>query len=347
MSIKRSLLLITVFLSSPYLFSFELEKAVTADGGQSVRSDEERAASPIITKTIQKVYSRKDTGLGLAHTNLGGGDVWFRLYRNMTIYAVDVNDEKIVGAWPLTRWRHDQYFPEEVLKRYRDYGNHADPDELRQLGVGSKTLGCLPQTPLRYGDFNGDGNSELVIFFANDIVVFSPSQGRVIFSQNLRVDEWLDKEETQYYIDNVFFGEVPGDTGQYMSKISAEAVRPRGGILNYILPAYRGYGKLFLGDFNENGQSDILVWHKFYQSFTVADATEGFEHLYDTWLHYAWVDGEYQPQETNETTIRGWLAANELTWQKGYPSKSECEGEEGELIPEMHDPLLNDPDVLQ
>ena len=34
-------------------------------------------------------------------------------------------------------------------------------------------------------------------------------------------------------------------------------------------------------------------------------------------------------------------------WQKGYPTLSEYPGEEGQPIPEMHDPLLNDPEVLQ
>jgi hypothetical protein len=44
--------------------------------------------------------------------------------------------------------------------------------------------------------------------------------------------------------------------------------------------------------------------------------------------------------------VKGWLTAKQLTWKKGYPSKSECAGQEGQFIPEMHDVLLNDPDVL-
>lgn len=64
-------------------------------------------------------------------------------------------------------------------------------------------------------------------------------------------------------------------------------------------------------------------------------------------LHYAMVDGEYQQTATPESEVKDWLEENNLTWQKGFPSHSECPGEEGELIPEMHDPLLNDADVLQ
>jgi hypothetical protein len=49
-----------------------------------------------------------------------------------------------------------------------------------------------------------------------------------------------------------------------------------------------------------------------------------------------------------EQPVKGWLTSNNLTWwKKGYPSKSECAGQEGQFIPEMHDPLLNDPEVMQ
>ena len=47
-----------------------------------------------------------------------------------------------------------------------------------------------------------------------------------------------------------------------------------------------------------------------------------------------------------QQNVNGWLAAKQLSWQQGFPSRSECPGQEGQLIPELHDPLLNDPDVL-
>ena len=73
-----------------------------------------------------------------------------------------------------------------------------------------------------------------------------------------------------------------------------------------------------------------------------------FEKLSDSHLHYKKVNNEYQLQtDTAPETIQGWLTDKNLTWQKGFPSKSECAGQEGQLIPEMHDPLLNDPDVLK
>ena len=63
--------------------------------------------------------------------------------------------------------------------------------------------------------------------------------------------------------------------------------------------------------------------------------------------HYSLIDSEYKLQDTSAETVQNWLSTKNLTWQKGFPSLSECEGEEGQLIPEMHDPLLNDPDVLK
>jgi hypothetical protein len=44
--------------------------------------------------------------------------------------------------------------------------------------------GCLAQSPLRYGDVDGDGENELVLFVRNDLVIFSPAEGGVVFSAN-------------------------------------------------------------------------------------------------------------------------------------------------------------------
>lgn len=84
-----------------------------------------------------------------------------------------------------------------------------------------------------------------------------------------------------------------------------------------------------------------------YRSNLIKEPVAGFTKLSDVYVHYKLTDGEYKKQTTEQRVIKGWLDAKNLTWQKGYPSKSECPGKEGQLIPEMHDPLLNDPDVLK
>ena len=63
---------------------------------------------------------------------------------------------------------------------------------------------------------------------------------------------------------------------------------------------------------------------------------------------YSFIYGPSQQYGCSMSTgIQSWLLAKNLTWQKGFLSKSECAGQEGQLIPEIHDPLLNDPDVLR
>lgn len=73
----------------------------------------------------------------------------------------------------------------------------------------------------------------------------------------------------------------------------------------------------------------------------------GFSQEAELLVHYQLIDEGYQPVTTSSELIKKWLTDNNLTWQKGFPSKSECKGQEGQLIPDMHDPLLNDPDVLK
>jgi hypothetical protein len=120
----------------------------------------------------------------------------------------------------------------------------------------------------------------------------------------------------------------------------------------------RGYAKIYFGDFDNDSNPDVLVWRKAYKSRSKKDEVVGFEALRQEWSHFErdlkvqeeseqGITGEYLPQQTDEATIRKWLSENELTWKKGYPSASECEGEDGQLILEMHDPLLNDPEVLE
>lgn len=261
------------------------------------------------------------------------------LSRGMTIYITDLENDSVVNSWPITRWPKE-YLEKEVSITYEagNFYEAGDPDTyVSDDAKLTHLMGCMQKTPLRYGDFTGDGSSELVVFLSDevstDIRVFSLEKEKVIFSSKLNFTDSRSREDIpDYYLHDAPY--------QYLSWRHVNSDLPA-------FPATKAYAKLYVGDLDEDGQKDLLVWRKLYQSRKVEDETEGFEMLDEKLLHHTLVEGEYQPQETEEEVIRGWLAENELTWQKGYPSKSECEGEEGELIPEMHDPLLNDPDVLQ
>ncbi|MDQ2075472.1 hypothetical protein [Marinimicrobium sp. ABcell2] len=257
-----------------------------------------------------------------------------------SIAMFDVSDNfRLMGGRGLTRWSHE-YLEQKVEITYEAGNFYRAGDSDTYLADDAKLIhlmGCMQQTPLRYGDFTGDGKSELVVFLSDevstDIRVFSLDKQKVIFSSKLNFSDSEHRDDIpEYYLHDAPF--------QYLSwrHINSDIAA---------FPATKAYAKLYVDDFSNNNQQDLLVWRKVYQSRRLDDDIAGFELLEETLLHYSLVDGEYQPQEADAATIKGWLAANELTWQKGYPSKSECEGEEGELIPEMHDPLLNDPDVLQ
>ncbi|MEJ2046265.1 MAG: hypothetical protein P8X74_21395, partial [Reinekea sp.] len=245
----------------------------------------------------------------------------------------------------LTRWNYEP-IEQTVLDEYQRYEQKYN--EL-PLGLGvDYPLGCYRNTPLRYGDIEQDGELELVLIVGNDLIVFSPERQKTVFQTNLSLNTWMSAERTVQYFDfhTIASHQVPPQYQQYIDPDNKFPTR-----------ALRGYAKLYQGDFDQDGNSDLLVWRKLYRSNWTGEQA-GFSLTSDTYYHYerdldaqaeseSGVTGEYLPQETTEEDIKSWLSENNLIWSKGYPSLSECAGEGGKLIPEMHDPLLNDPDVLQ
>ncbi|MFQ3172803.1 MAG: hypothetical protein ACI9DG_002846 [Oleispira sp.] len=205
---------------------------------------------------------------------------------------------------------------------YDEYSSHT--------GTGSDAnMGCLGEKPLRYGDVDEDGSKEIVLYLSefdqkSDWVIFSPKKEKIFFSMRWQAKDFYKGGELAYY--------------QYPSLENQNSSQNRG---------FQVFAKAFLGDFNKDKIPDILVWRKRFESLATGASKKGFELKGEHFEHYSLVDGEYQPQVTIPLQIKDWLADAELTWSKGYPSKSECAGQEGQLIPEMHDPLLNDPDVLK
>jgi len=240
-----------------------------------------------------------------------------------------------VDGWGLTRWpneykdktiseinKHPFTHGKRGAELYDEYSSHA--------GTGSDAnVGCLGEKPLRYGDIDNNGSKEIVLYLSefdqkSDWVIFSPKKEKIIFSMRWQAKDFYKGDELAYY--------------QYPSLENQSSSQNRG---------FQVFAKAFLGDFNKDKIPDILVWRKRYESLATGASKKGFELRGENFEHYSLIDGEYQPQVTIPLQIKDWLADSELTWSKGYPSKSECAGQEGQLIPEMHDPLLNDPDVLK
>ena len=282
----------------------------------------------------------------------------FVLSRDYNLGKIAIQKELYVGSWTIARWQYHFFNPEFIAWNESVASNLTeDGDYWPELFLNPKlnNIGCYGAMPLRYGDFGNEGTYDLVIFLGNEFIVFSPKEEGVIFSLQYHLDDWMTAEETTAFYDGGAYGISEGDIlPQYQSKTSGYAIER----LQIVASAYRGHSKVFQGDLDDDGHSDLIVWNKLYRSRSNSDLIAGFELISNTWIHYerdltaqaeseAGVTGEYLPQDTPEADIQKWLAENNLTWSKGYPAKSECPGEEGQLIPEMHDPLLNDPEVLQ
>jgi hypothetical protein len=297
---------------------------------------------------------------------LGAEQPKYVLSRALVLGSIDESSKTVLGNWPLTPWSQTIQMKGEGSNWQTRHlvvnalaGNTAevkDPETMTlatyQYDLPSfKTFtGCLADSPLRYGDIDQNSEKELVLFLDSDLVVFSPSQQKVIFATRFAISDELAPEDVAGWFD----GGLEPPSSQYVASSGF------GDGLRAAFPATRSFAKIFAGDFDNNGKPDILVWRKLYQSRLKTDPLLGFKFEGELFAHYQLEGGEYQIQFSNppedgefetdpvqQAQIKGWLENKNLTWQKGFPTKSECAGQEGQLIPEMHDALLNDPVVLK
>jgi hypothetical protein len=269
----------------------------------------------------------------------------YSISSGLNLYHMDFDNRKLISSWPLTRWPY-QYYSPDVKTQYEGLFStgYPLPFEYESVAPGP---GCIGSAPLRYGDIDGDDKSEVVVILGGLFIIFSPEHGRTVFAEYLDESDWYTTEQAA----KLLRGQEPLTNVQYMSRLWADNSNGR-------VAGIRAYAKLFFGDFDQDGNPDILAWRKSYRSNSGNDPVKGFTKMRENLQHFErdlkaqeespqGITGEYLPQATDETTIKEWLTTANLTWQKGYPDKSECPGEEGKPIPEMSDPLLNDPEVMQ
>lgn len=281
----------------------------------------------------------------IAFTNLGSGDIYYSFGRDMKIRSFNLAVKSDFGNWSLIRTDDDSQQKIAQLSASNDRDQTGEYDFV--MGTENpQSLGCLWDYPLRYGDVHGDGQTELVLlpgegeFDARtddtrlDFLIFSLQSHAVIFSIRLARED-IGESIAEYdpnYKQKSDYAQFPQilDIGGYGTAA-----------------AVRYYAKLYFDDFNGDGKPDIIAWRKRYVSRNISDSVKGYKLADELLTYYELNNGVYKAQTTDETTIKGWLAAKSLTWQKGYPQTSECAGQTGQPIPEMVDPLLNDPDVLK
>lgn len=306
---------------------------------------------PVRDKAIAIAHIDQATGLkplsAITITNFGSGDIYYALFSNIQIRAFNLAENTYLGGWSIKRTSDDSQ--DKIAGLSASNGRDEAGTEY-DMQIGSDNvpgLGCLRDIPLRYGDVTGDGKPELVLLLGNndtgqgyadtrlDFVVFSLQSHTVIFSAR------LGREATG--------GPIADFDPAYKQKPNYAAL-PQTIDVNGAdegAAGMRYYAKLYFGDFDGNGKPDIIAWRKRYDSRLVNDPVQGYKLTAELLTLYELDNGVYKAQSTDETTIKGWLAAKSLTWQKGYPQTSECAGQTGQPIPEMVDPLLNDPDVLK
>lgn len=132
-----------------------------------------------------------------AFTNLGNGDQYF-LYSRSSLALFDIAENKRIGLWSLEgegncasgqkncasiwwagRWSEDELLEQETKIRLTDmyhsleFSTATRPAKLE----GHEFMGCIKDTPLRYGDINGDGKNEIVVLierqYSLDWIIFS------------------------------------------------------------------------------------------------------------------------------------------------------------------------------
>ena len=304
------------------------ERAYAADDLDSVRNIAKFMAKQAVDLNLGNPLSP------MTFTNFGTGSLYYALYEKPMLRLFDVAGKKYLGGWDLTI-RTDVALERKLGEQL----NKQKMEPAYEYYAGLSGSGCLWKSPLRYTDLDKDGLSELFVLFGgrgpSSLAIFSTRVNKVIFSSLLEYDNAYAPVKDQ-----------DGVNGWTNSTGLPQYIYDLGDIYGSYERGYRSFGKLFFGDTNDDGIQDIILWRKYFESLNVGDAKKGFAKKDELFVHYSLVDGDYKKQPTAAKTIKGWLAAKQLSWQQGFPSRSECPGQEGQLIPELHDPLLNDPDVL-
>src|SRR5690554_4997766 len=339
--------LIVISLAISFTHALSIEKGVGVNETNEVKIWNESIPYAIVDQGLDGLKDNNDYTVAFFELS----EVVYGLSSKLKVTYVNKQDRKLLNHWPLTPWPYLLH-PKELVDTYADAGFSGKPSSSSlYLNSSVSGVGCLNKTPLRYGKISNQPEQEflLALLFNKQLIFFSPQYQRTVFATYYDASDAYTKKESD---------ELKEDYGsRFMEKDAQFISRIYYGAHNIGMPGHRIYSKIYTNDFNKDGNTDILVWTKYYKSNKSTEPS-GFTLLRNEFTHYsrdltaqlkseAGITGEYLPQETSPQTIQNWLSAKNLTWQKGFPSKSECAGEEGKLILEMHDPLLNDPGVLK
>ena len=332
MVIIRVLVLFILFAATNSLIAIELRP-----GNKSIFEPPQEEA-----KYRQYFLSGELPGTSVGHISLGANE-YFSLDNLGNLSHVEAKPKTLNSYYhhiaKFNEWKlelnHD-LLEYDLVNRLIDSGNEGS-------FLGESKFGCLNNPPLNAYDLDEDGVDEIIAFSLEDIFIFSQKYQKVIFNTKLFFEDSLgDVGSTSYLKDAGEQAQLP----QYASAIAASDIQP------YIEPALTGFAKIFVGDFDQSGKFQIIVWRKLYISKLRGDDSLGFRILTNTYQYFieeksAERISAFRLQDTEEDFIINLLDSSSLSWQQGFPTNSRCHDVTNTHIPQSHSILLNDEDVLR
>lgn len=317
---------------------------------------EEQQILPLFESVIERTHPGVTLGASISFVKVLEKSLWVRLYDSLRIYGIEAGSGRLVLSTQLKPFGEHLFLFGEYMaaadlihyalggdERHSQNSLAIDRDRVVRYGISTPlesnyAVGCLQRHPLRYGDIGKDGTIEMLVFLDAQVIVVSMDANEVVFSAHYWDADELPEDE----VSRAF----PWPSNDEEPLIVANSGTDP--LVNIKLPAKRSISKIYFEDFDQDGRLDIIVWRKLYESKNIKAVPKGFELVGDVAVYYTLgPGGSYSLKEVAFKDFRMFLDAHNLSWQKGFPTYSECPGEEGELIPQMHDPLLNDPEVLR
>jgi len=184
---------------------------------------------------------------GLSATNLGQGDTWYLVpvkhqNRKSVVNVFDVKVKQLLETveysldWPY------QYISKEFLAQW----DEREQEEGRYKFNGINDGACIEERPM-YGDIDGDGHPEIVFFKWGKIDILSLHHKRLIFSEKIIQSDWIDPHMIRDYHIGI-------EGAQYVAASGPDRYTYN--------PALRSYSKMYINDFDQDGNQDIVTWRK-------------------------------------------------------------------------------------
>ncbi|RYG01864.1 MAG: hypothetical protein EOO07_33660, partial [Chitinophagaceae bacterium] len=188
-------------LSSCAFADIKLNNTLLCDGNPATKTKEQLSNGAEMFKVLSaKGVESISSCLGWTNFNSGGN--WYIVTENI-VYGTDTEKKQYLGGWPLgspnpcgskkdcaTPWWSGRWSPDEVIEN--ELLNQTQPSNLSWssiLDTDNAIMGCMQQSPLRYGDLESDNKKELIIFHPNgysvDFIVFSPELKKTTFATKL------------------------------------------------------------------------------------------------------------------------------------------------------------------